>query len=232
MKFLASLIAGLVLASSVALLAEDLKPVSLPPPQTAGGSPLLQVLKERKTAREFSSKPLPPQLLSSLLWAGFGINRPSIAHRTAPSAMNSQEIDLYVATAEGAFLYDAKAHALQPVAPGDLRAKTGGQDFVKTAPLALIFVADLARLSKARPEDRERYAWMDSGFISQNIYLFCASEGLGTVIHEVNRAPLKEALKLRPDQVVILTQAVGYPKEPASQSGANPPAATQAGGAK
>jgi nitroreductase len=204
---------GLILSCGSWLWAEDLEPVSLPPPQTAGGSPLLQVLKERKTVREFSSKPLSPQLLSSLLWAGFGINRPSIAHRTAPSAMNSQEIDLYVVSAEGAFLYDPKANSLQPVATGDLRLKTGGQDFVKTAPLALVFVADLSRLSKAKPEDRERYAWMDSGFISQNIYLFCASEGLATVIHEVNRAPLKQALKLRADQSVILAQSVGFPKE-------------------
>jgi nitroreductase len=201
------------LASVAAVLAAEPAPIQLPPPQTDGGRPLMQTLKDRQTGREFSPKPLPRQLLSNLLWAGFGINRPQIAHRTAPSAMNSQEIDLYVASAEGVFRYEAKDNRLQPVTTADLRAKTGGQDFVKTAPLALLFVADLSRLAKAPPADRERYAWMDSGYISQNIYLFCASEGLATVVHELNRGPLKEALGLRPDQVVILAQSVGFPKE-------------------
>jgi nitroreductase len=190
-------------------------PVQLPPPETEGGKPLMQALKARQTAREFSPKPLSRQWLSNLLWAGFGINRPPIAHRTAPSAMNSQEIDLYLATAEGVFLYDPKANALQPVLGEDIRLKTGGQDFVKTAPVAVLLVADLSRLAKAPPADRERYAWIDSGYISQNLYLYCASEGLATVVHELNRGPLKEALHLRPDQSVILAQAVGFPKEQA-----------------
>ncbi len=195
--------------------AAEPSPVQLPPPRTEGGQPFLRVLKERKTIREFSPKPLPAELLSSLLWAGFGVNRPESNHRTAPSAMNSQEIDLYVATAEGVFLYEPKANRLQPVASGDLRRKTGGQDFVKAAPVALVFVADLARLSKAEPKDRERYAWIDTGYISQNVYLFCASEGLATVVHELDRAALKEALRLKPDQTVILAQSVGFPGEPA-----------------
>jgi nitroreductase len=173
----------------------------------------MQALKDRQTVREFSSRPLSQQQLANLLWAGFGINRPPIAHRTAPSAMNSQEIDLYLTTAEGVFLYDPKANCLQPVLAEDIRSKTGGQDFVKTAPVSVLFVADLSRLSKAPPADRERYAWMDAGYISQNLYLFCASEGLATVVHELNRGPLKEALHLRPDQSVILAQAVGFPKE-------------------
>jgi nitroreductase len=191
-------------------------PIQLPPPQTEGGKPFMQVLKERQSLREFSPKPLPPQMLADLLWAGFGINRATNGHRTAPSAMNSQEIDLYVVTAEGAYLYDAKANQLQPVAAGDLRAKTGGQDFVRTAPLALLFVADLSRLTKAQPRDRERYAWVDTGYISQNIYLFCASAGLATVVHEIDRNAPREPLKLKPDQVAILAHSIGYPKEAAS----------------
>lgn len=205
--------------STIAASAVGSEPIPLPPPQTNGGRPLMQALKERRSGREFRPDPIPAQTLANLLWAGFGVNRATNGHRTAPSAMNAQEIDLYVVTAEGAFLYEAKAHALQPVARGDLRARTGSQPFVKDAPLALLFVADLARLSKARPEDRERYAALDTGYISQNIYLFCASEGLATVAHELDRRGLDQTLGLRPDQQIILAQSVGFPKEPSSNSG-------------
>jgi len=191
--------------------APELQPIALPPPQTSGGRPLMQALKERQTRREFSPEKLPPQILANLLWAAFGVNRPDSGHRTAPSAMNSQEIDLYVATSEGLYLYEPKENGLRPLIAGDLRAKTGGQPFVKEAPLALIFVADLARLAKAKPEDRDRYAQIDTGFISQNVYLFCASEGLATVVHEVDRAALAQTMKLGPEQKVILAQSVGFP---------------------
>jgi nitroreductase len=204
--------AGLGLCAALSW-AEELKPVSLPPPQTDGGKPLMQALKERKTEREFKTDPLPAQVLSDLLWAAFGINRPAIDHRTAPSAMNSQEIDIYVALREGLYLYEAKPHRLTPVAGGDLRAKTGGQPFATNAPVTLIFVADLSRMVKARAADRERYAGIDTGYISQNVYLYCASAGLGTVVHDLDRAPLTPAMKLRDEQKIILAQAVGYAKE-------------------
>jgi len=190
----------------------ELQPIALPPPQTTGGKPLMQALKERQTRREFSPEKLPPQMLANLLWAAFGVNRPESGHRTAPSAMNSQEIDLYVATSEGLYLYEPKENRLRPVIAGDLRDKTGSQPFVKEAPVALIFVADLARLAKAKPEDRDRYALIDTGYISQNVYLFCASEGLATVVHEVDRADLAQTMKLRPEQKVILAQSVGFLK--------------------
>lgn len=188
-------------------------PVVLPPPQTDGGQPLMQALRARRTTRQFSPKKLPLQVLSNLLWAGFGVNRPENGHRTAPSALNAQELDLYVITAEGAFLYEPGPHQLRPVAAGDLRALTGSQPFVTEAPLAVVFVADLARLARAKPQDREFYAAVDTGYVSQNIYLFCASEGLATVVHDLERAPLAKALQLRPEQKIILAQAVGYPKE-------------------
>ncbi len=172
----------------------------------------MQSLQERQSLREFSTNALPPQVLSDLLWAGFGINRPAIDHRTAPSAMNSQEVDLYVATADGVYVYDAKAHRLMPVVSGDFRSQTGGQAFVKDAPVTILFVADLTRLAKARPEDKAAYAAIDTGCIVQNVYLFCASEGLATVVHELNRGPLPKTLKLRPDQKIIIAQSVGYPK--------------------
>lgn len=180
----------------------------------------MQALKQRQTVREFSPKQLPPQLLSDLLWAGFGINRPATGGRTAPSTMNAQELDLYVAMADGLYLYQAKEHRLARLLAEDVRGQTGGQPFVKEAPVALIYVADLSCLAKAKPEDRERYAGIDTGFVSQNIYLFCASAGLATVVHELDRAALAQTMRLRPDQRIILAQAVGFPKPTAPSRGA------------
>ena len=193
------------------LVAAELPPVALPPPQTDGGRPLMQVLKERKTTREISTNALPVQMLANLLWAGFGTNRVD-GSRTAPSAMNSQEIDIYVALADGTYLYEPRGHYLRLVISEDVRALTGGQDFVIAAPVAFLFVADLSRLVKAKPEERERYAGIDTGYISQNIYLYCASAGLASVVHELDRRQLTILLKLKPDQRLILAQSVGYPK--------------------
>ncbi|MFZ2640445.1 MAG: SagB/ThcOx family dehydrogenase [Verrucomicrobiia bacterium] len=206
------LLAGLFVASLPGS-AQDLQPIPLPKPRMEGGMPLMEALKNRKTAREFSPAELPLQILSDLLWAGFGINRPENAHRTAPSAMNSQEVDIYVATAAGTYVYDAAGNRLVPVAAGDIRARTGSQKFVKVAPVALLFVADLTRLAKAKPEDKERYAAIDAGFIVQNIYLYCASAKLTCVVHELDRSGLPEALKLKPEQKIIIAQSVGFPKE-------------------
>lgn len=206
------LLAGLLVASLPGS-AQDLQPIPLPKPRMEGGMPLMEALKNRKTAREFSPAELTPQILSDLLWAGFGINRPENAHRTAPSAMNSQEVDIYVATAAGTYVYDAAGNRLVPVAAGDIRARTGSQKFVKVAPVALLFVADLTRLAKAKPEDKERYAAIDAGFIVQNIYLYCASAKLTCVVHELDRSGLPEALKLKPEQKIIIAQSVGFPKE-------------------
>jgi SagB-type dehydrogenase family enzyme len=211
-----SLFAGLLVAAAPCL-AQDLKPISLPKPRMEGGMPLMEALKNRRTAREFSPVKLPSQTLSDLLWAGFGINRPENAHRTAPSAMNSQEVDIYVATADGAYIYDAAANRLVPVAAGDIRVKTGKQEFVKVAPVALLFVADLSRLTKAKPEEREHYAAIDTGFIAQNIYLFCASAGLSCVVHELDRTGLPEALRLKPEQKIVIAQSVGLPNTGAAK---------------
>jgi len=204
--------AALLCLSVMAPKAEELKPIALPAPQTEGGKPLMQVLQQRRTSRELLPDKLPAQVLANLLWAGFGINRPENGHRTAPSAMNSQEVDLYVALPGGLYVYDAKPHQLKPVLDNDLRAKTSGQPFATNAPVVLIFVADLPRLTRANPDQRPFYAGIDTGCISQNIYLYCASEGLGTVVYDLDRAPLAAAMKLRPEQRIILAQAVGYPK--------------------
>jgi SagB-type dehydrogenase family enzyme len=212
--FLLLLISVLLLAGPGATMAEDLKPVPLMQFHLYSGRPLMQVLKERRSSREFNTRKLPKRVISNLLWAANGINRPATGGRTAPSALNQQEIDIYVATAEGLYLYDAKRHQLQPILRQDIRALTGQQTYIQDAPLNLIFVADLARMPRTPAEDRDLYAAVATGFISQNIYLYCASEGLATVVRGgIDRAMLANIMKLRPEQRIILAQSVGYPKK-------------------
>ncbi len=204
---------SLILLISATSLCQDLETIQLPAPRTEGGRPLMSVLKDRATNREFASKPLPEQMLSNLLWAAWGINRPASGRRTAPSAVNWQETDVYVVMKEGTYLYDAKANALQPVASGDLRAQAGTQAFVAEAPLNLVYVADYARMGKGSPESKLFNSGADTGFIAQNVYLFCASEGLNTVVRgSIPKDGLAKTLKLRPDQHITLAQTVGYPK--------------------
>jgi nitroreductase len=191
---------------------QELAPVQLPPPQTDGGMPLMKALGLRASSRAFSPDPLPLQTLSNLLWAAWGVNRPQEGKRTAPSARNWQEIDLVVVKADGAWLYDAKAHALKPLAAGDLRALAGTQDFVKEAPVNLLLVADASRTPGVPDAGPMSYA--DAAFISQNVYLFCASEGLATIVRASFDGPaLARALKLGDKQKVLLAQTVGFPKK-------------------
>ena len=193
---------------------QELKSVALPPPQTEGGKPLMQVLKDRHSTREFSSEKLSLQTLANLLWAAFGVNRPDSGKRTAPSAMNWQEIDIYVASADGLYVYDAKGNKLDAVSGEDVRAFTGTQPFVKDAALDLVYVADLSKTGKSSAEEKNFYTAADVGFIAQNVYLFCASENLAVVVRgSVDRAALAKAMKLRPDQKILLSQTVGYPKK-------------------
>ncbi len=204
-----SLAAGPVTSSR----AEGPAPVLLPPPQTDGGKPLMQALALRATSRAFAPDPIPEQTLSNLLWAAWGINRPAEGKRTAPSARNWQEIDLMVVRADGTFLYDAAANRLRPVAAGDRRALAGVQPFVKDAPLTLLLVADTSRMKGADKDPEQRqWMWADAGFISQNVYLFCASEGLATGVRAlVDRPALAKALGLKENQVILLAQCVGRP---------------------
>ena len=152
---------------------------SLPAPRMDGGRPLMEVLRDRKSTREFSAQPVNREQLANLLWAGFGVNRPETGQRTAPCTMNLRSIDIYVATTDGAYRYDAETHRLVVVGRKDVRALTGGQDYVKIAPVALVYVADHARLAKVEPAERGFYAAVDAGLIGQNVYLYCASEALG-----------------------------------------------------
>jgi len=215
MKRKASFLLGIVLAIAFSLgsAAQDLKPLKLPPPRTDGGRPLMQVLKDRKSTREFGPATLSPQTLSNVLWAAFGINRPD-GHRTAPSAMNWQEVSIYVATPEGVYIYDAKDNALNPVLAGDFRAATGTQSFVKDAAVNLVYVSDISKTGPAGSSEADMYTAADVGFIAQNVYLYCASEGLVTVVRgSVDKPALAKTLKLQPQQKIILAQSVGYPKK-------------------
>jgi nitroreductase len=198
----ASLIVGTVLAQSI----------NLPAPQKSGGMPLMDALAKRSTSREFDSRELSPRQISSLLWACFGINRPD-GKRTAPSAKDCQETDIYVILKQGAYLYDAKSNQLNLAVAEDLRSLAGTQAFATNAPVTLVFVADQARMGKSSVEEKKNYAYIDVGYISQNAYLYCASEGLVTGARaSVDRKALGLKLKLRPDQMIILGQSVGYPK--------------------
>jgi nitroreductase len=194
----------------IAALAQN--PVALPVPRTEKGMPLMQALKERKSSRAFNAEPLPPQVLSDLLWAAFGINRPADGRRTAPSARNWQEIDIYVATADGLFLYEAKAHQLKPVLGEDIRALTGTQAFVKNAALNLVYVADHEKMGGGSDAEKEPFTYADTGLIAENVCLYCASEGLATVIRaSIDKPALAKKLGLAPTQRITLAQTVGYP---------------------
>ncbi|MDD5505869.1 MAG: SagB/ThcOx family dehydrogenase [Candidatus Omnitrophica bacterium] len=207
------LILILLLVLPVFVYSYELKPVKLPEPRIQGGMPFMQALKERKSQREFSSRELPLEVISDMLWAASGINRTESAHRTAPSAMNMQEIDIYLAKADGLYLYEVKSNALIPVVLEDIRALTGIQPFVKDAPVNLIYVADLSRMSGVSLKDSDFIAAADTGFISQNVYLYSASCGLATVVRGlIDKPALAKAMKLRPEQRIIFAQSVGYAK--------------------
>lgn len=201
--------------------AEDLKPIKLVAPEMTGGRPLMEVLKDRKSMRNFAKTKLSDQTLSNLLWAAWGINRPEQNLHTAPSASNQQEIDVYVTLEKGLYLYEPKSHELKPVLAKDLRAATGTQPFVKNVPVNLVYVADHGKMYRNRgvpKETKKFYSAANVGYISQNVYLFCASEGLGTVVRGlVDRESLAKQMKLRSEQEVVLSQSVGYPKNPAKK---------------
>jgi nitroreductase len=211
--FLAECVLAMGFMTAVAVRSQTISPVSLPIPETTGGMPLMEALNARKSTREFSDRKIPLQTLSNLLWAADGVNRPAERRRTAPSAMNRQEIEVYAALEEGLFRYDAFKNLLDPVLAGDHRALTGMQPFVGTAPVNLVYVATVSTDSTVSEADRLFYPATDAGFIGQNVYLFCASAGLGTVVRGmVDRRTLAGKMRLRPDQRILLCQTVGYPR--------------------
>ena len=220
--FLKTVPAVTVLAAAQSDPAQDLQPIKLVEPQTDNGKSVLAALKERRTNRNVSDKPLPPQMLSNLLWAAFGVNRQDSPFRgpgrTAASASNSQEIDLYVALPEGVYLYEAVPHRLTPVVAGDLRRRAGRRSAAR-APVNIFYVVDIAKYSKAPfqepglrdPEVQKSYYYVATGLIAANVYLFAASQGLAAWFHNCNKQDTAKELKLRPDQRVLFAQTVGYP---------------------
>jgi SagB-type dehydrogenase family enzyme len=209
-------VAILLVAGAIpsALRCQELKGIALPKPHMEGGMPLMKALAARSTSREFGPGELPLQVLSDLLWAADGVNRPDSGKRTAPSAMNVQNIDIYVALKNGLYVYDAKANTLDPVLSEDVRGTMGTQPFVKDVPLNLVYVADYAKMARGSDADKALYSAAHAGFIGQNVYLFCASEGLATVVRGlIDREAISKVMKLRPDQRVLLAQSVGYPKK-------------------
>jgi SagB-type dehydrogenase family enzyme len=224
-KILACLIVGslLTLVPCVSW-AQDAEVIKLPPPKMEGGMPLMNALKLRQSTRgNFGPEvKLSMQVLSNLLWAADGVNRPG-GHRTAPSAVDWQNIEIYLTTADGVFIYDAVNHALKVVTKEDVRATAGldgsgamRQEFAKTAPLSLVYVADMAKTKAMKYQGQDvgiPWTYAGAGAIAQNVYLFCASEGLATGARAmVDRNALGEKLKLRPDQLIVLAQSVGYQK--------------------
>ena len=167
----------------------------------------------RRSIREYADKPVPIEVLSNLLWTACGVNRPASADRTVPSWRHAIESEIFVAAADGAWSYDARAHRLTQVIADDIRAQTGVQDYVGSAPLNLVYVADGGRLGGASADEKRLWAFTDTGFIGQNVYLFCASEGLATVFRgSLDRARLAQTLQLPAAKFVTCAQTVGYPK--------------------
>jgi nitroreductase len=208
MKSSLSIIGGLILC--IGLQGQD---ISLPAPQIEGGMPLMEALSKRQSARSYTEKPLSKQILSNLLWAAWGINRPEDGRRTAPSSHNEQNTVLYCALAEGLYTYDANNQSLILVRKQDIRAETGTQDYVKSAALNLVYVAkgdSAANWSEALINA----ACVNAAFIAQNVYLFCASEGLSCVVRgSFDGEKLQEILQLGTDRVAVLAQSIGFPPE-------------------
>ena len=199
-KFASFVLSAAFLAASVNLCAAE-KTIKLPPPDKAGGKPLMQCLTERKSERKFDSKPLPPQILSDLLYAADGISRPD-GRKTVPTARNLQSQEVYAAMADGLYLYHPKTHSLE---------KCGTQAIHKTAPIVLIYVGDVSKIGKNAAE-KVFYAANHAGYASQNVYLYCTSAGLATVVCGlVNKPELEMGMELPGTNRVQLTQPVAYP---------------------
>ncbi len=204
---------GVTPMSTTTELAQEHRVIKLPPPQTTGGGDLFNALKARKSTRAFSPRPLPQDLLSTLLWAAFGVNRPATGGRTAPSAHGWQEIEIYAALPDALYRYDAASHTLVLAVARDLRPLTGVQDYVGSAPLNLVYVTDFSRMKDASDADRVFFSATDAAVIAQNVYLFCATLNLAVVVRGlVDRKQLAHAMELRRDQRIVLAQSVGYPR--------------------
>ncbi len=208
MKKLLTLI---IMVTSLSLASQN---IVLPEPQKTGGKPLMEALAERKSTREFSERELDLQTISSLLWAAYGYNRPEEKKRTAPTSRNRQEMEVYVTLASGVYLYDAEKNELTQVHKRDIRANTGLQDFVASAPLNLVYVANQEKVDVPHDERQLKASHTNSGFIAQNVYLYCASAGLVSVVRAwFDHDDLHKAMGFGDNMKIILCQTVGYPAD-------------------
>jgi nitroreductase len=190
--------------------------IELPRPEINKGKPLMQVLALRKSSREFSDVAISDQMLANILWAANGVNRPERNGRTAPSACDLQEVDIYIARTDGLFLYLPKENAIKKISSEDMRESAGKQDFTEEAPINLIYVVDYDSMNHPIMDDNAKafYAATDTGFVSQNVYLFCASEGLATVVLGwIDKKTLRAKMGLGDRAKIMLTQPIGYPKK-------------------
>ena len=190
--------------------------ITLTKPTLSGGKTLMETIKDRKSCKQFTDRSIDPETLSTLLWAAFGINRPDSGKRTAPSARNIQEVDVYAILPDGAFIYDPVKHMLDQISSDDLRAISANQEEYQHTPLHLAYVADYSRqdIPVEKRERYERFSNAHAGFIGQNVYLYCASVGLGSCFAaNFNDGGLKKALDLGADQIALYTQIIGYPAE-------------------
>jgi SagB-type dehydrogenase family enzyme len=194
------------------LSAQALEPIKLTAPDFSGSKPLMQVLKERKSTKAYDTRPLPRKTLSHLLWAAFGINRPDSGKRTVATAVNCQDIDVYVVMAQGVYVYQAQGHTLIPVLAQDVRSLAATQGYAQKAPVNLVYISDYGKMDDRFGAKKSIYSAFHAGSISQNVYLYCASAGLGAVVRDgVNREALSKTLKLRDKQTIVMVQTVGYP---------------------
>jgi SagB-type dehydrogenase family enzyme len=185
--------------------------LELPAPETRGGIPLMTALGERCSTKAYQAKPLAPETLSNLLWAAFGINRPDTGKRTAATAFNCQNIDIYVVLPAKTYRYHAAAHRLEVASTEDLRPLAASQAYARPAAVQLLYVADDDKIDDRFGGKKSFYAAFHAGSISQNVYLFCASAGLGSVVRDgVDREALKKALALGDNQHIVMAQTVGH----------------------
>lgn len=201
--------------------------IQLPKPDQKGGKSVLESLRQRKTVRNIGGKKISPQLLSDLLWAACGVNRTKgpfgTAGRTAASASNAQEIDVYVLLKEGTYLYEPALHCLTPIVSGDLRALAIGKGQAPMgakAPVRLIYVVDMGKFKLAGfqepglwdPETQKAYYFVDTGLIAGNVYLFAASQGLAAWFHNCDKVRFSKKMKFGPSQRALFGQTIGYPE--------------------
>ena len=209
---LRTLFISILMFCAFCIQAQELSVIKLNAPDKTRGSAIMKAFNDRQSIREYSAESLKPQDLSDVLWAANGVNRPN-GNRTAPSCRNFQDVEVYVVLPEGAYLYDAKEHALNPLTAGDFRAAVAsGQDFAKTAPLSIVLVADMTKYGNMS-ENSKLMAAIDVGIVSQNISVACAGLGLATVPRgTMDQATLKTALQLKDNHLLLLNHPVGYPR--------------------